>query len=403
MDAFSSIWFSSPHGNVCLIPNPMRRPIIVHVVENIAGSHGGSTSAAFAIAHETAPNLRCVLLGMDYGGRVTSDINENTELVRVACGSGFWGKGVGLIKGLLWLCRNRAQISIVEFHNVFTPLFLIGAPLMTISGVQFILNPHNSLDVNDLNKKKLLKKLIGYLYLGHLLSQCVAVRCATRREWSRLVTYGRPVSKTWALLPIRLNVDYQSDTSPRGEMLNILFCSRLDRKKQVEVLLYAAAKLRERGVKFILTIAGTGDPDYELELRELAAVLNLISCVVWAGFVAGDDKSRLFKMADLFVLPSRYENFGIVVVEALCYGLRPVLTPNVFVADHLPSACRAVFITGVDDLIDVFHDAASSPEKYRLSPQAARLMNSFLLGPNGAGHINSIYWSCLNSLNTPIL
>lgn len=377
--------------------------MIVHVVENIAGSHGGSTSAAFAIANETATDVRCVLLGLDYGGRITSDRNEKTELVRVACGSGFWGKGGGLIKILLWLCRNRAEISIVEFHNVFTPLFLIGAQLMVILGVPFFLNPHNSLDVYDLEKRRRIKKLIGYLYLGHLLSLCVVVRCATRREWSRLVTYGRRVSKTWALLPIRLNVDYQAGRTPRGEVLNILFCSRLDRKKQVEVLLYAAAKLRERGIKFTLTIAGTGDRDYELELRELAAVLDLIPCVVWAGFVAGDDKRSLFEMADLFVLPSKYENFGIVVVEALCYGLRPVLTPNVFVADHLPAGCQAVFINGVDDLVDVLQDAASSPEKYRLSPQAAGLMNSFLLGANGAGHMIDIYRSCLDGMRRPVL
>ena len=74
-----------------------------------------------------------------------------------------------------------------------------------------------------------------------------------------------------------------------------------------------------------MKIAGEGEESYVSELRQLAARLGVEDMVKFTGGVYGDSKWELFRHADVFVLPTHSENFGIVVAEALACGT-PVIT-----------------------------------------------------------------------------
>lgn len=109
--------------------------------------------------------------------------------------------------------------------------------------------------------------------------------------------------------------------SPRSdEVCRLMFISRLHPKKGLEALLDAMAKLPAR---FSLDIYGTGDQDYVQGLAQRAAQSG--GRIRLHGHVDGTAKAAAFHGADLFVLPSHSENFGIVVAEALAHGV-PVLT-----------------------------------------------------------------------------
>jgi glycosyltransferase involved in cell wall biosynthesis len=108
----------------------------------------------------------------------------------------------------------------------------------------------------------------------------------------------------------------------------LAFVSRLHPKKGVEILIDAADLLRKRGVSFKVIIAGAAaeaDRDYETKLREQVTRLNLTDLVQFAGLVTGTEKISLYQAADLFVLPTHQENFGLVLIEAMACGT-PVLT-----------------------------------------------------------------------------
>jgi glycosyltransferase involved in cell wall biosynthesis len=105
----------------------------------------------------------------------------------------------------------------------------------------------------------------------------------------------------------------------------LLFLSRLHEKKGVHLLIRAAGLMRDAGTPFILMIAGTGDPLYVEKLNNLVAELKLWDRVFFLGLVTGEKKISLYQAADLFVLPTAQENFGLVLTEALACGL-PVLT-----------------------------------------------------------------------------
>ena len=107
---------------------------------------------------------------------------------------------------------------------------------------------------------------------------------------------------------------------------NFLFLGRLHPKKGCDILLDAFAKMSPRkGTSLIL--AGPDQVGWGQELRKQVARLNLTENVVFTGMLQGAMKQGAIASADVFVLPSHQENFGISVVEALAAGL-PVLISN---------------------------------------------------------------------------
>jgi glycosyltransferase involved in cell wall biosynthesis len=119
----------------------------------------------------------------------------------------------------------------------------------------------------------------------------------------------------------------------------VLFLARLDPKKNVEGLLRALAILADQGhADVVLLVAGSGAPNYEGALRDLARSLDVADRVIWLGHVEGARKAAAFARADLFALPSFSENFGIAVAEALCAGLPCVVGRGVAIAAEIERA-----------------------------------------------------------------
>jgi glycosyltransferase involved in cell wall biosynthesis len=123
-----------------------------------------------------------------------------------------------------------------------------------------------------------------------------------------------------------------------GDDPKLLFLSRLHEKKGLDILIDAADLLRKAGRKFKLLIAGTGRAEYEQLLRGQVARLKLDNEIIFLGHVGGVEKVSLFQSADLFVLPTHHENFGLVLVEAMAAGTPVVTTRGADIWQELQSA-----------------------------------------------------------------
>jgi glycosyltransferase involved in cell wall biosynthesis len=108
---------------------------------------------------------------------------------------------------------------------------------------------------------------------------------------------------------------------PRGAM-RLVFLSRVHESKGLNTLIEALARLP---AEVILDVFGTGNPAYLSSLHRRVRELGLSSRVAFHGHVEGRAKAEAFSRADLFVLPTFSENFGIAVAEALAHGV-PVVT-----------------------------------------------------------------------------
>ena len=104
-----------------------------------------------------------------------------------------------------------------------------------------------------------------------------------------------------------------------------LFLSRIHSKKGLENLLKAYSEIAAVDDPPCLVIAGTGEGTYVERLKTLSRQLRIDRHIVWTGPLYGIRKWAAFKSAELFVLASHQENFGIVIAEALAMGI-PVCT-----------------------------------------------------------------------------
>ncbi|WP_411890140.1 glycosyltransferase [Yoonia sp. SDW83-1] len=107
---------------------------------------------------------------------------------------------------------------------------------------------------------------------------------------------------------------------PPDTRLRLLYLGRLHPKKGLDLLFDAMAKLP---TDVVLDVYGTGAPDYTATLHRRAVQSG--GRITLHGHVEGAAKAGAFAAADIFVLPSHSENFGIAVAEALAHAL-PVLT-----------------------------------------------------------------------------
>ena len=125
--------------------------------------------------------------------------------------------------------------------------------------------------------------------------------------------------------------------------LQLLFVGRIARVRRIELLLQAVEKLK---FPFHLTIAGGEEKassvtrsGYLKDLKGLAHKLNLNTKVTFVGRKTQEELKDYYRMADLFVYPSKYENFGQPLIEAGAHGL-PIVATSVGVA-------RDIIIDGV--------------------------------------------------------
>ena len=121
----------------------------------------------------------------------------------------------------------------------------------------------------------------------------------------------------------------------------VLFMGRITMQKGPEYFVAAARRVLERMPDVRFVIAGSGDlagPIVEMVARE-----GLGRRIVFTGFLRGADVERVFRAADLFVMPSVSEPFGLVPLEALAHGVPVIISKQSGVAEILRSAPKVDF------------------------------------------------------------
>jgi glycosyltransferase involved in cell wall biosynthesis len=140
----------------------------------------------------------------------------------------------------------------------------------------------------------------------------------------------------------------------------LLFLSRLHPKKGIDFLLRAWAGLYRKHPDWELVIAGPDQLGHRRAMQALAADLGL-SRVVWRDAVFGSAKTELYRTADLFVLPTHAENFGLVVAEALAHGVPVITTTNSPWAGLRRNDCGWWIDLTDAALSETLHDAMGTP------------------------------------------
>ena len=136
------------------------------------------------------------------------------------------------------------------------------------------------------------------------------------------------------------NTPFPQSVPSKDEKL-VLFLGRITMQKGPEYYLQAAKKVLEvmDDVKFVM--AGSGNMMHRT--IEMAAELGIGSKVRFTGFLRGDDVQKIYKMADLFVMPSVSEPFGLVPLEALHIDVPVIISNQSGVSEVLTHALKVDF------------------------------------------------------------
>jgi glycosyltransferase involved in cell wall biosynthesis len=131
----------------------------------------------------------------------------------------------------------------------------------------------------------------------------------------------------------------------------ILFVGTLHPRKNIPFLVRAFAKLKQAGFPHSLVLAGKPD-SATAEIEQAITELGIRNDVVITGYLPDEAIRSLYAKADLFVLPSRYEGFGMIIQEAMACGV-PVIAAN---TSSLPEVVGdAGLLVSPDDVVELAH------------------------------------------------
>lgn len=129
----------------------------------------------------------------------------------------------------------------------------------------------------------------------------------------------------------------------------VLFAGRLTLQKGPDYFLEVARKTLKYRSNTLFVMAGSGD--MERIIIERAAGMGISDKVLFTGFLRGEELSYLYSMADVFVMPSVSEPFGIVALESILNGTPVILSKQSGVSEVLKNAIKVDF-WDVDEMVN---------------------------------------------------
>ncbi|MDJ0505112.1 MAG: glycosyltransferase [Aphanizomenon sp.] len=273
----------------------------------------------------------------------------------------------------IWLWQNIRNYDLLHIHGIFSYAPSIAMVIARCQKVPYIVRPYGllcewSLQQKEL-KKKLYLKLLETANLNH--SQSIHFTSILEQKEASLLN----LTSSSFILPLGIYTP-QRILNTREKLkkhLNIpadepivLFLSRLHPKKGLDYLIPALGKLSH--YRFTFIIAGSGDLDYENELKTLVTTHEIKEKTYFAGFVKGEIKDLLMQGADIFALTSYSENFGISVLESLAAGTPVIITPGVALSDIVQQQ-HLGYVTELN-----INDIATTIQNFLDHPQAAKKM-----------------------------
>ncbi|MCJ7543917.1 MAG: glycosyltransferase family 4 protein [Phycisphaerae bacterium] len=167
--------------------------------------------------------------------------------------------------------------------------------------------------------------------VSHLTRSIVAARYGVPLEKLEVVynAIDLPDEPDWEMKPIR-----------QDEKI-VLFLGRVTMQKGPEYFLRAAKKVLEKFTNVRFVMAGSGDMIARC-IQEVAE-LRIGQYVTFTGFLRGDDVNRIFQMADLYVMPSVSEPFGIAPLEALSHNVPVIISKQSGVSEVLSHVLKVDF------------------------------------------------------------
>lgn len=331
---------------------------VVHVVSSLLSKGGGlprtvvHTTDALAKTAEVGVTLlsQCLIGEMTLPSTRAVDRRESVSASRISLTFGCPGRAE------LERVVRDASPALFHSHGIWTPVNHWTSIAAGRNRIPLIVQPHGMLAPWALRHKLWKKRLAMAMFQRRDLDAARLLVATSSAEYENIRGLGlrQPV----AVIPngVDLNVGPLPAKATQTDRQRVaLFLSRVHPVKGLLNLVSAWAQLAPVGWR--LCIAGPDEVGHLKEVLALVRQLGVEDSVDYVGAVDGAAKSALYNAADVFVLPSFTENFGVVVAEALAHGLPVITTRGAPWADLQTYGCGWWVDIGVDPLAQALRAA----------------------------------------------
>jgi glycosyltransferase involved in cell wall biosynthesis len=318
---------------------------VLHVIPSLAASYGGPAAAMPVMARGLAAagvevHVATIDETLPKSQSLDGLVSDTDGFHRISFGLSFRPYRVSLSLGT-WLARHAGDYDLIHIHGVFTYSSWAACRAAAKAGVPFVVRPLGILNRWGMdNRRPLLKRWFFRLIEKPLFDLAAAMHFTSRDEAEDVARLG--IRSKTVIIPLGIDLaDFEHLPSPSLFLKRfpeaeggprIVFISRVDRKKGIEMLIPAFREIRDQIREARLVIVGDGPPELVEELRHLAVEQRVSEAVVWTGFLGGELKLSALASAQVFCLPSHSENFGMALLEAMAAGLPCVATDQVALA-----------------------------------------------------------------------
>lgn len=243
-------------------------------------------------------------------------------------------------------------------------------------GVCTCITTHGMLEPWIVGRHRLKKMVALLLFQRRALREAEALVATAESEKDNILKLG--YNPNVCVIANGIDVDGVNMKTSWKRTYRVLFLSRVHVKKGIEMLIEAVAKLGNELKTYEVVVAGEGEAGYVETLKDKVAAAGMGDMVRFVGGVYGEDKWSLLRSADVLVLPTFSENFGIVVAEALACGTPVVTTKGAPWGDLEAWGCGWWIERDVDSLVAAMKDflALTGDELERMGRMGRRLVEA---------------------------
>ncbi|MCL0087920.1 glycosyltransferase [Dehalococcoidia bacterium] len=268
-------------------------------------------------------------------------------------------------------------------------------------GIPYVLQAHGSLP--RIMSRQVLKQVYDNLWGYRLLKDASKVIAVTNTEAEQYKSMGVSEDKI-EIVPNGIDLAEFDNLPQRGEFRKkwgindsqkvILYLARIHKIKGPHLLAKAFAELLRNLNNVKLVIAGPND-GYLPSLKKLVTDLEISNKVLFTGPLYGEDKLKAYVDADVYVLPSSHEIFGVSILESLGCGTPVIVTDRCGIADVIDGRAGLVVPYDKDQLRDaVLHMIGNDKLRREFGEKGRLLVRERFNREKIAEQMGNIYVSC---------